>query len=300
MGKTLRTAARSLTTILREYLRHDGPLMAAGIAFFAFFSVFPLFMLSLALLTYVVPIDRALFYTHSLASMYLPVTTLSSIESNVRMVASDRTKISLTSLLLLLWSGRQLFRALEVSLLRTWDLPARRNLLHGNLLSMSLVLLCGGVASTGVLISLFFSAAQTLMQRWQVPKLGWLSFDTSVSYAWVHSWLIVPSLVMLIFLLLYTILPLRRVGLRAALPGAFFAAVAWKVSSLLYVQYMVWFGRLSTVYSGVFGIVGMLIFLYVEAVVFLLGAELIRYLLEHHGSASHAQRKRSLRHKLRR
>ena len=278
--RVLRLAGRSLATVLREYLRHDGPLMAAGIAFFAFFSVFPLFMLSLAMLTYFVPIDRALFYTHSLASMYLPVNTLSSIESNVRTVVSDRTKISLTSLLLLLWSGRQLFRALEVSLLRTWDLPARRNMFHGNLLSMSLVLLCGAVASTGVIISLFFTAAQTLMGQWSVPNVGWLSMDASVTYAWIHSWLIVPGLVMLIFLLLYTILPLRRVGFRAALPGAIFASVAWKLSSLLYVDYMVWFGRLSTVYSGVFGIVGMLIFLYLEAVVFLLGAELIRHLLE--------------------
>lgn len=281
MLRMLRVAGRPLTMVLREYLRHDGPLMAAGIAFFAFFSVFPLFMLSLAGLTYFIPLERALFYTHSLASMYLPVSTLDSIESNVRMVADDRTKISLTSLLLLLWSGRQLFRALEVSLLRTWDLPARRNLFHGNLLSMSLVLLCGAVASTGVLISLFFSAAKTLMESWQVPKLGWLSFDTTVSFAWIHSWVIIPGLVMLIFLLLYTILPLRRVGLKAALPGAFFAAVAWKLSSLLYVDYMVWFGKLSSVYSGVFGIVGMLVFLYVEAVVFLLGAELIRYVLEH-------------------
>jgi membrane protein len=296
MVKTLRLAGRSLTTIFKEYLRHDGPLMAAGIAFFAFFSVFPLFMLSLAGLTYFVPIDRALFYTHSLASMYLPVTTLSSIETNVRMVAGDRTKISLTSLLLLLWSGRQLFRALEVSLLRTWDLPARRNMFHGNLLSMSLVLLCGAVASTGILITLFFSAAQTLMQRWRVPNLGFLSFDASVTYAWIHSWVIIPGLVMLIFLLLYMILPLRRVSLKAAMPGAFFAAVAWKISSLMYVDYMVWFGRLSSVYSGVFGIVGMLIFLYVESVVFLLGAELIRYVLEHQAkSPPPPARKRSVR-----
>ncbi len=287
-------AGRSLTTVLREYLRHDGPLMAAGIAFFAFFSVFPLFMLSLALLTYVVPIERALFYTHSLASMYLPVDMLTSIESNVRVVASDRGKIGLTSLLLLLWSGRQLFRALEVSLLRTWDLPARRNMLTGNLLSMVLVLLCGAVAASGVVISLFFSAAQTLMSKWRVPNLGKLSFDSTVFWAWIHSWLIIPCLVMLIFLLLYTLLPLRRVSLKSALPGAFFASVAWKVSTLLYVDYMVWFGKFSTVYTSVFGIVGMLIFLYVESMVFLLGAELIRFLLEHNKSGP-AQRRRSVR-----
>lgn len=294
MTSMLGLAGRSLTTVLREYLRHDGPLMAAGIAFFAFFSVFPLFMLSLALLTYVVPIERALFYTHSLASMYLPVDMLTSIESNVRVVASDRGKIGLTSLLLLLWSGRQLFRALEVSLLRTWDLPARRNMLTGNLLSMVLVLLCGAVAASGVVISLFFSAAQTLMSKWRVPNLGKLSFDSTVFWAWIHSWLIIPCLVMLIFLLLYTLLPLRRVSLKSALPGAFFASVAWKVSTLLYVDYMVWFGKFSTVYTSVFGIVGMLIFLYVESMVFLLGAELIRFLLEHNKSGP-AQRRRSVR-----
>lgn len=294
MTTMLRLAGRSLTTVLREYLRHDGPLMAAGIAFFAFFSVFPLFMLSLALLTYVVPIDRALFYTHSLASMYLPVDMLTSIESNVRVVASDRGKIGLTSLLLLLWSGRQLFRALEVSLLRTWDLPARRNMLTGNLLSMVLVLLCGAVAASGVVISLFFSAAQTLMSKWHVPNLGRLSFDSTVLWAWIHSWLIIPALIMLIFLLLYTLLPLRRVSFKAALPGAFFASFAWKISTLLYVDYMVWFGKFSTVYTSVFGIVGMLIFLYVESIVFLLGAELIRFLVEHHKSGP-ARRRRSVR-----
>ena len=42
------------------------------------------------------------------------------------------------------------------------------------------------------------------------------------------------------------------------------------------------------------GIVGMLIFLYVESMVFLLGAELIRFLLEHNKSRP-AQRRRSVR-----
>ncbi|MEW6284340.1 MAG: YihY/virulence factor BrkB family protein, partial [Candidatus Eremiobacterota bacterium] len=266
---------------------------AAGIAFFAFFSVFPLFMLSLALLTYVLPLENALHYTESLASLYLPEGALRLLESNVRTIASDRGKISLTSLLLLLWSGRQLFRALEVSLHRTWNLPTRRHFLFGNLLSMMLVLLCGAVASTGVLVTIFFSFAQTLMHRWKVPNLGFLSPDNTQFWAAVHSWVVIPCIVTTIFLLLYTMLPSRRVSVSTALPGALFSAAAWKLSSLLYVEYMVWFGRFSTVYTSIWSIVGLLIFLYVEASVFLLGAELV-FLYPERPQAPEARRRKAV------
>ena len=84
-----------------------------------------------------------------------------------------------------------------------------------------------------------------------------------------------PGAVALMFLMLYMILPSQQVPVAMAIPGALFASAAWKFSSWLYLTYILKFGSQNPLYGTIWSIVGLLVWLYIQASVFMLGAELV-------------------------
>lgn len=263
--------------VVQEFLADDGPFIAAGIAFYAFFSIFPLALISVAVLSYLYTPDEAIGGTVSLAGMFLPTDMVQFLEEHIKELFSESGRIGLTGLLILLWSGRQLFRAMELSLHRAWNMPLDRSWLVGNLLAMMLVLLCTAVVLGVGAISLALGWISMHIEQAKLPPLiakGWTLADAYVM-THIHSWVVVPAAVALMFLLLYIILPSRRVPISMAIPGALFSSIAWRVSSWVYLTYIVRFGSANPFYGTIWGIVGLLVWLYIEATVFMLGAELV-------------------------
>ena len=202
----------------------------------------------------------------------------SFLESNVRELFKSGNKVGLAGILILLWSGRQLFRAMELSLHRAWDIPLNRNWLVGNLLAMMLVLLNTAVVLGVGAISIFLTWARHRVESVSLPHLmdeGWTWAD-AYFFSHIHSWIVVPGAVALMFLMLYMILPSQQVPVAMAIPGALFASAAWKFSSWLYLTYILRFGSQNPLYGTIWSIVGLLVWLYIQASVFMLGAELER------------------------
>lgn len=263
--------------VVSEFLADDGPFIAAGIAFYAFFSIFPLVLIAVAVLSYVYTPEEAISGAIGLASLFVPEDMTTFLDSNVRELFSSGTKVGLAGILILLWSGRQLFRAMELALHRAWDIPQNRSWLVGNLLAMMLVLLCTAVVLGVGALSAFLVWIELKLEAAKLPEFmhdGWTLADAYV-FSHIHSWIVVPGAVALIFLMLYMILPSKQVPVGMAVPGALFASLAWKVSSWVYLTYIVKFGSANPFYGTIWGIVGLLVWLYIEASVFVLGAELV-------------------------
>lgn len=275
--KTFKHPFRMGFKVSREFIADDGPFVSAGIAFFAFFSLFPLVLISVALLSYLYTPAEAISDTKKLTTLFLPPDMVQFLDQHVRELFSNSTKIGLAGFLILLWSGRQLFRAMEFALHKAWDIPLERNWVVANLLAMMLVLLCTAVVLAVGATSLALSWVSATLRNVEFPEIieqKWDLADT-VIMANIHSWVVVPVAVAVIFLLLYIILPSRRVPISMAVPGALFSSVAWKVSSWIYLTFIVKFAGSNPFYATVWGIVGMLVWLYIEAAVFMLGAELV-------------------------
>lgn len=268
---------RTTHKVIAEYIEDDGPFMAAGIAFYAFFSLFPLVLIAVALLSYVYTPEEAINGAMKLAALFVPEDMTSFLDLNVRNLFRSGTKVGLAGILILLWSGRQLFRAMELALHRAWDIPLNRNWVVGNLVAMTLVLLCTAVVLGVGALSLFLTWMRHRLETAAIAPFleeGWTRADALI-FNHIHSWLIVPGAVAFIFLMLYMILPSRQVPVGMAIPGALFASFAWKLSSWVYLTYIVKFGSQNPFYGTIWGIVGLLVWLYIEASVFVLGAELV-------------------------
>jgi membrane protein len=283
--------------VVREFIEDDCSFLAAGIAFYAFLSLFPLGLLSVTILGYLLSLpwlhdqivlafsqldqvgDRAvtpdgLTYTLRLIHSFFP-TQSHWLESELQVLAQNWGRNVLVSLLVGLWSGRHLFMVMEFSLHRTWDMPIRRHLVTRSLMSMGLILVTGAVTLALLLFSVFTTLVEQVLSRFPLPTFLGLSLDQAMIWGWVTSWVLVPLGVGSIFLMLYRLLPSEPVPFAYALPGAIFSGLAWRLASSLYILYGLYFGRISAVYGSIWYIVGLMMWLYIVAFVFLAGAEIV-------------------------
>jgi membrane protein len=138
-------------------------------------------------------------------------------------------RFQLTSILLLLFTANGIFEPLEVALNRAWGVTRNRSYFRNQILSLFLILLCGGLALGSVLLT-------AVNQRYIANQYGlqvipaWLSLS-------VFKLAAIPVTV-LSLLLTYCILPNRRVPVRRVIPAA--AAVGIGIEALKYLFLFCW------------------------------------------------------------
>jgi membrane protein len=276
MLSVLARIIRTLPKVIIGFYKHDGPFLAAGISWYALLSVFPLLLISIAVFSHVVPSSQpAQDYTMQIAAIYLPPNIVKYLGETVRNLNHDSGKAGVFGLIALLWSGRHLFRALELSIHRAWRIPIRRSFLRGNFLAMSLIILCGGMTCAVAVANAVLTWFETILSHVQLPALAGLSLDQALFWKWFHSWIVTPMASFSIFFLLYLLLPTRRVGVLAVVPGAVLAAVMLKLASWVYLLFLETLVTLNPLYISIGSLAGLMLWLYVSSFVFMVGAEAV-------------------------
>lgn len=270
-----------LPKVYQEFAKDDGGFLAAGIAFYALLSLFPMLLVGILILSYVAPIhDSAQDYSWQMAAIYLPPSALKYVQASLLNIQGHSGRVGLFGLLALLWSGRHLFRALELGVHRAWEIPVRRSYIRGNLLSIAMILLCALLTLGVGLLTALLSWVQAVLSHLPHPQFAGFTLDQAIVWAWFHTWLLQPFTSAVIFLLLYVLLPSRQVPIMAAVPGAIFASIAWRISSYIYIHWALRLLELNPVYASVGSVAGLLIWLYFGGMVFMMGAELVYCVLE--------------------
>lgn len=270
-----------LPNVVKEFLDDDGGFLAAGIAFYAMLSLFPMLLVGILVLSFVLPASSdAQVYSWQMAELYLPPDALDYVRKTMSSLHGQSARAGIFGMLALLWSGRHLFRALELSLHRAWEIPVRRSFFRGNLLAIGLMLLCALLTLAAGLLTAVLGWVQTLLSHLPHPEVVGLSLDQAIFWSWFHSWIVQPLTSASIFLMLYVLLPSRQVPFMAAVPGALFAAVAWRTTSWVYVNVALKLLSLNPIFASVGSLAGLMIWLYVGGIIFVLGAELVYCVLE--------------------
>ncbi|MCC8103921.1 MAG: YihY/virulence factor BrkB family protein [Clostridiales bacterium] len=92
--------------------------------------------------------------------------------------------------------------------------------------------------------------------------------------------LLTVGLLAVLFLLMYSYLPNRRMKMSSQLPGAIFTAVAWCVFSFFFSAYLEYSTNMSVIYGSLTTLVVVMLWLYACMYLWFLGAELNHYLAE--------------------
>ena len=234
MLQTLRRNGKSTLQYLGTTEVHT---YAFSVAANAILSFFPAAVLLLTL-------SRRVFHSPSMVSAikrmlaaYLP-SNQAFIIRHVDALATSH-KIQMFSIVMLLISCTGVFEPLEVALNSVWGFKSR-NYLMNQVVSLGLALCCGVLALLSVAGTAGVWAPAAAAQMWLGSHIG-----TGLIYSMVDKINLTIQFIalkifgmiasMMIFFLIYWLLPNGKVKYKAVLPAAIITGVAWEIAKMIYV-----------------------------------------------------------------
>jgi YihY family inner membrane protein len=261
----LRYLYRLTASTFRYLLHTEVHTFAFSVAANAILSFFPFVLLLMSLV-------RRDFHSRAMYDVivqllrdYLPAGQ-DFVIRNLTAMSSVRNRAEVFSFVMLLVTSTGVFMPLEVALNRVWRFPNNRSYLGNQLISLGLAFACGILA----LISISLSAGnavllRTLMFGHEFFLTRVLGFLTAKVFATITS--------MVIFFLIYWLLPNGKVPARAVLPTA---VIMGLLSEILKYSYIILLPRLNfqEVY-GPFAIsVSLMFWAFLSGLLLLTGAHL--------------------------
>ncbi len=261
--------ARALPRAVEDLFRDRCPQYAAAVAFHVLFSLFPLTILLVSIFGLVLQDDdlRERVLTELLDVLPVSESGENDIRRSIEGIASPLSAIGLVSLIALLWGASGMMASIRVGLEAALKVeverrrPAARAKLVDFLLVGAIGLLVLGVIGVSA-VSAFFSRAVDRLGIESVTSSAWVPVRDTVQIV----------LVAVMTLLLYRVVPARKLRRRFALAGAILTSIGiWGASKLLAV--LLDFSRYNVIYGSLAGVMTFLLFVYVVALLLLLGAE---------------------------
>lgn len=197
------------------------------------------------------------------------------VARNMAIVANERKSVQLASLLMLAISSTGIFLPLETALNRVWGVGKNRSYFVNQIISLSLAISMGILATVSV--------ALTALQR-AILRRVFFGHTHNFVYALIAHSLLQFSAVMasiLMFFLIYWILPRRKLPIGAVLPTAIVVGLLWEVAKRIYIGVLPWLDFRSI--YGPFSIsVSLMMWAFLTGLLLLAGAQ--------HSATRHARR----------
>jgi membrane protein len=250
-----------------EFLEKNCPYIAGAIAFYTLFSIFPLLLAVISVLGYLGPSteEAQLRLAMRLADI-VPVSS-DFIGETVSGVVSARAITGIASIFGLLWAATAVFGAMRKGINAAWGIKTPRPFLKERLIDFTLVLGAGTL-----LLAVLFSSPALAFAREATDVLAPESEFFNHLMWNVVARLLLPSLAFVTFLVLYKFLPNTHVELGHVWPGALAASVAFDAANFSFVWYVQNYGHYNLVYGSVGTILALLTWVYLSAIILLLGA----------------------------
>jgi membrane protein len=256
---------------LRKFADDRCSQMAAAISYYALFSLFPL-------LIFMVSIFGIFLQSSSLQKEiidkvleFLPLTAdkgSSEVKDALDAIAGVSIHLSIVGLLGLAWSASGMFGTIRSSLDVVWKLETSRPLITQKLVDLSLM------AGVGVFFLLSIGTTG-LLHATQEASSGLLGpLSSRNTFLWRTVPHVAPATFSFVaFLVLYRLVPHARTRVADVWLGALVAALLFEVVKHGFSLYVANFGRYDVIYGSLGAVVALLAWMYLSAVILLLGAE---------------------------
>jgi membrane protein len=267
--------ARALFAILHDatygLVRHDGVMVASAIAFSLTFAVFPFAIFLVALGATLGGADLASYLTNE-GMTVLPEHVVKTLEPElIRIFAAANQASPLTiGLLVLLVSITGAVEAVRDGLNRAYGCTEDRHLVRRYLSSLFFVFVGMAfllvTAALGIAVPIIFAVIDRYLPGPEF-QTGWI--ETAREFI-----LVIVTLAMLFAF--HLLLPAKRRSVRSVVGGVFLTLVAWWLAGKVFGLYITEIANYTATYAGLAGIVILMFFLYIQALIFLYGAEVNR------------------------
>jgi len=227
------TLGERLKALLVYLAQTEVHTYAFSVAANVILSLFPFIVLMLT-------IARRVFHSHAMEVViaeeiryFLPAGQEFVIK-NMMIVSKAHGGVQIASVLMLLVSSTGVFMPLEVALNQVWGAGRNRSYLRNQVVSLLLACSIGFLT----LLSIALTAAQHT-----VLSLLFLGNTENAVFAFLAHWLLQISAAVIsvsIFLLIYWVLPNRKLPLLAVLPAAVCTGLLWELAKRLYIALLPW------------------------------------------------------------
>jgi membrane protein len=247
----------------QDYSKDNGPQWAAALSYYTLMSIFPLMLAALSIAAMFVSPDWAVSQALKVTGDFLP-SGQDQIRSTVEGVFAARGPASIVSILLLLWSGTQIFGVATQALNIAFDADEKLSFIKRALIQLA----------TAVTLGLLLLAA---LVSSAVIGVAWRFIDPFDLMATIRSLLqfgVQGMLLLLVFFFAYRFLPRTKVHSRSAWTGAIFAAVLFLIVRPAFSYYIGRFSNYNLVYGALAGVIILVLWAYISASIFLIGGQM--------------------------
>ena len=256
---------------LKALYEEDILSTAATVAFYFSFALFPLLLFLVSLFGLILEnadeFRSELFYY---MRQIMPVSAYELVQSTVKEVLENSSGGKLTiGLLIALWSASAGIDSLRVALNSVYNLKETRSYIKTKLLAIIITLSLTLLVT--VALGLVFYGWGLL--TWLLTSIGLPVPPTF--FLVIIQWITVFVLLMIIFAILYNFLPIHKPFEWAWItPGAITSIVLWLLLSYAFRLYLSYFDTYDKTYGSLGAVIILMLWLYLTAIVILVGGSI--------------------------
>ncbi len=261
-----------ILTLVRRIAAMRISLYAANACYFLVLSVFPALLLLLASIPYLPYSAQDLIL---LLEALLPQALMPSVEHFVvnTYYSASGTIVSISALAAL-WSASRGMTGLVTGLNHIYDAEENRSFFHTRILSVGYTLLFLLMLVSTLVMQVFGKSISQWVQALDHPLIQILLRLLDMRFAWLL------GVQILVFAILYKVLPNGKHSLVSSVPGAVVAAVGWQLFSNAFSLYVRYFPAYSNIFGSVYAVALGMLWLYCCISIFLFGGGVNRMICQ--------------------
>ena len=256
---------RILWWAMKKFDDDNGFLLSSGIAFDLVICLIPLILLILALVGTYLYSDREVLnhirrYLENLFPSLDP-----RIMRNILTIVRDRKIVGIVGIGGLIWASTWVFSSIRTALNMIFQVKKSQGIVYGKTVDLFMVLLSG----TLLLVSMILTSGITFLRGSHTSLLLGMGLITKFLLKYIIPFFFTFGM----FLLIYKIVPNRRIHLKTAFQAALFTSLFWEVAKQCFSWYVLHLGKFSAVYGSLGTLAIFFLWVYYSAAILLLGGE---------------------------
>ena len=242
---------------------------AAEAAFFIIMSVFPILMLLLTLLRYTTLTSEQVIFT---IEELTPFAITQELQPVVDSIFNQSTALVPWTALVAVWTAGKGILGLSDGLNSIFQIEDRKNyfVTRFRCACYTVVMVLALIVSLFILV--FGYSIETYLLK-KIPLLTTYQDELTVLPTSVAL-----LILLVLFTVLYTFLPNRRMRFFHQIPGAVFTAVSWGLFSYVFAIYLKYAKNMSVLYGSLTTLIVVMLWLYSCMYLLFIGAEINHYL----------------------
>ncbi len=254
-----------LKELKKRILDMDVTGLGAQLAFFFLLSIFPLLIFLITLLPY---LNLSKDQVYQFLIRVVPAEIYVLIEETLNEILTSQNGGLLSfGLIATIWTASLGMNALINSLNKSYEVAESRPLLIARGMSILSTILLIFIIIVALVLPIFGRQIGLLLFSYLGLEAGFLEVWGIIRYT-------IPFIIIFIVCsVIYWIAPNVRLDVRSVLGGAAFTTIGWLVISYGFSIYINNFGNFSATYGSIGGIILLLLWLYISAMLLLIGGQ---------------------------